>query len=401
MVFNILSNFSKDFENPDIINLMIIVDNLGWKYTGTLKELFQHEGFAVTRIEPYLSMLPSLTEISKKCLLSGNPTYSEIDNTQYTAIVEKGWVPYFNDSKFLYLPDINTLLTLPNIECQTYIVNYLPIDKTLHQPESTLGLPHDVHIKTLLERLVDMVLEFINKHNLKDKITIHITSDHCSTKIPQTLKNQIDTSFFKSADFEHITPRLVAVKTERFDNLPDNLKEDCFFLDQGKFGNDRYYLSARRSNRFSKLDNNCYVHGGISPEEVIVPYMAVQKIISTIKDLTIVLIKTTYRYKLETIELEIANPNESSAENITVEIINSNIESEVYPLDWLEGKRKTSAAIQARFKKTQSQDDSKYLNISLTFESNGERHQCEPIKLPITMKSMFEIKDKTIFDGLD
>jgi hypothetical protein len=368
LVFNVLPNHYHVFQNQETVNLLLIIDNLGWKYAETLKDLFQKAGFGVTEMEAYLSMLPTETELSKKCLLSGVPRYNEIDRKQYAAIVEKGWVPYFNDFRFHYLPDVDSLLKLKDIKYQTYVVNYLSIDKALHQPESLIGLPHDVHINTLLSFLVEKVVEFTNTHSLKDRIVIHVTSDHGSTKIPNTAKNDIDMDYFKDSDFEVITPRHIAVKPERFLQLPENMKEDCFFLDQGIFGNDRFYLATRRSNRFTKTDSESYIHGGLSPEEVIVPYMSFQKISARIEDLELLLTKSSYRYRLEVIDLEIANPNEYPVENIMIEILNSNIESEVYRLDWLDAKRKASLSIQGRFKKTQNEDDVKNLSFIVTFE---------------------------------
>jgi len=401
LIFNVLPNSANTFRDKKIINLMVIIDNLGWRFSNVLKNLFQDIGFSLHLIKPYLSMLPSATEISKKCLLSGSPTYKDIDEKKYAAIVEKGWIPYFDNSKFLYIQDLNKLLKIPKIEYQTYVVNYLPIDKSLHQPESVIGLPHDEHIRNLLSNLVEKVSEFIKRFNLKDEIVIHIVSDHGSTKISNNFKNSIDISFFKHSDFEDVSPRVLSVKTERFKDLPDSLREDCFFIEQNKFGNDRDYLCARKSNRFTKINEDHYIHGGLSPEEMIVPYMVCKKITKPVEYLTLFLIKTTYRYRLEVIELEISNPNEYPVENVVIETLNSNIEAEPFKIDWLDSKRKFEFSIQGRFKKTLSQDEIENLSLLISFECNGKEHKEPQINLPITMKSMFELKDKTIFDDVD
>ena len=400
LVYNILPNNSAKLQSQKDINLVIIIDGLGWRYTSILKNYFQNIGFETVETEPYLSMLPSTTEISKKCLLSGVPTYNEIDDKKYNAIVEKGWVPFFNDSKFKYIPDIDKLSEISKIEHGTYIVNYLPIDRILHQSESDLGLPHNEHINSLLEKLIEKVTDFINRHNLLDKIVIHITSDHGATRIPKNIKNEIDVNYFKDKDFDKLSHRFLTVDPERFNRLPENLKEDCFFLEQEKFGNNQNFLCARRSNRFLKIKDNHYVHGGLSPEEMVVPYIAFQKITTPIKNLKIQLDKTDYRYRLEIIELEIANPNEYPIENVNIEILNGNIESDLFILDWLDAKRKTTISIQSRFKKTLLQEDVENLTFSISYKCNEKtkRHQ---VTLPIKMKSMFEMKDKTIFDDFD
>jgi len=401
IVYNILPNYFDDFKSSVTKNLMIIIDNLGWRYAAFLKELFQNSGYGLVQMKPYISMLPSSTEISKKCMLAGSPTYNEIDNTRYTAIVEKGWVPFFGDSTFHYLSNYKKLEQISNVEHQTYVVNYLPIDPALHKKESELGIPHDEHIKTLLSYLIESIFEFIEKHNLQDDITIHITSDHGSTKIPETLNNGIDIGDFKKLGFQEISHRYAAAETELFNSLPDNLKEDCFFLKKETFGTKYNYLCARRGNRFSPTDGSHYVHGGLSPEETIVPYLQFRKIIAPVKHLTIQLKQTTYRYRLETVTFEIANPNEYPAEDITVEIINSNIESKPYSLDWVEAKIKVSASRQMRFKKTQHKDDTNNIRCLIFYTCNGKEYRSEEIRLPVTMKSMIELKDPSIFDDWD
>jgi len=401
IVYNILPNYYDSFKSAENKNLMIIIDNLGWRYAGILKDCFQSMGFGLVQMKPYISMLPSTTEISKKCLLAGSPTYDAIDNTHYNVIVEKGWVPFFENSTFQYVSDYKKLEQISDVEHQTYVVNYLPIDPALHKKESELGIPHDDHIKSLLSHLVKSVFEFIEKHNLQDLITIHIASDHGSTKIPEALNNGIDIGDLKKFGFEEVTHRYAVVGTEHFDSLPENLEEDCFFLKQGTFGNDRNYICARKGNRFVPTDGSHYVHGGLSPEETIVPYMQFRRIKVPVKHPTVLLKRTSYRYRLETVEFEIANPNEYPIEDVIIEVINSNIQSEPYRLDWLDAKRKISGSMQMRFKKTQNKDDINNIRYIVMYTCNSKRYQSEEAKLPITIKSMFELKDSSIFDDWD
>jgi len=93
-------------------------------------------------------MIPSETEIAKKCLLSGSISYNEIDDKKYKSIVEKGWIPYSMENKqFHYIENINKLKDLEIVEDHTYIINYLPIDTILHQREDEIGNSYDKEIK--------------------------------------------------------------------------------------------------------------------------------------------------------------------------------------------------------------------------------------------------------------
>ena len=401
VVHNVLPNYSKEFKSVENTNLMIVIDNFGWRYVDILREIFQNNGFNLVDLKPYISMLPTTTEISKKCLLAGAPSYNGIDNNYYASIVEKGWVPFFENSTFQYISNYKKLEEISDVENMTFVLNYLPLDSVMHKKESDLGISHDDHIRTLMFHLVSAVVEFVEKHNMQDSITLHIISDHGSTKIPKQVANGIDMKDINKFGYENITYRYASIGGKKFDTLPDNLKEDCFFLSKEKFGNDWHYICSRRGNRFIQTDDSFYIHGGLSPEETIVPYMQFKKIIAPVKHLTVVLKQTVFRYRLEKVDFEIGNPNEYPVEDIIVETVNSNIECDLYRLDWLEAKKKISGSMQVRFRKTQNIDDFNNIRLIIKYLCNGELCQTDEIKLSITMKAMYEVKDKRLFEDWD
>jgi len=400
MVFNILPNNADRLRPDETINLVLVIDNLWWALIPIVKDLFQMHGFFLSKVEPYLSMLPSETEISKKCLLAGAATYNDIDNKVYKNIVEKGWVPYFNDATFRYLSDPGKLDDIGTITGHTYVVNYLAIDKALHMSSDQIGMPHLKYISGLLEGFIEKIAEFIDRHDLKKKIVIHVLTDHGSTTIPADTANDLDVSGFKSTEFSIRSPRYIAVSNEKFSNLPDNWKEDCFFLDATEFGNDCHYLSARRGNRFVKTDDNSYAHGGLSPEEVIVPHLIFEAVKVAFQDLTLLLARDEFRYRKEKIVFEIGNPNDFAVENVRISIINSNIETDQAAIDFINGKNKSLVEMTAQFKQTANSDERNTLSLHMRFTCRDEKHE-QSVRIPITMRSMVEIKGKSAFDDLE
>jgi hypothetical protein len=256
MVFNILPNKALDLKRAGVVNLVFVIDNLGWAFSEMLRDLFQERGYFLAGAEPYLAMLPSETEISKKCLLAGAVGYQAIDDKTYKGMIEKGWVPYFNNNAFRYISDIGGLSAVNTIDAATYVVNYVAVDKALHHSADEIGMPHQDHIHHLLEKLVENAITFIEKHGLQDKIRIHVVSDHGSTRIPASMQNDLDPAFFKANGFEARSHRYVAVSGERFSGLAENLKLDCFFLPANDFLNPENVLCARRSNRFLPTDRD-------------------------------------------------------------------------------------------------------------------------------------------------
>ncbi|MCX8063071.1 MAG: PglZ domain-containing protein, partial [Anaerolineales bacterium] len=396
MVFNFLPNIAADLKQGGMVNLVLVIDNLGWSYAEMLIDRFQQNHFFLTSIEPYFSMLPTETEISKKCLLSGAIGYQMIDDKTYQGIIEKGWVPYFNHHDFRYLSDIGKLAAIKTIDALVYVVNYLAIDKALHQSKDELGISHREHIRHLLENLVNNCLEFVEKHGLQEKLRIHVISDHGSTRIPTEINNDLNLSIFKSEGFRLITPRLVAVSQNRFAQLVDNLKVDCFFLPANDFLLPEPMLCARRANRFVPTNRNTYVHGGLLPEEVVVPYLLFEPIGIPIQNLTVLLHTDQFRYRLETVELEVGNPNHQAVENISILILNGNVECEPIRIKALRGKTKTNVRFNARFRQTLNAEDQSNLRLHVRFSARGEPYVFDT-SLKITMKKMVEEKTSTIF----
>ena len=397
MVFNILPNKAVDLKRAGVVNLVLVIDNLGWAFSEMLRDLFQERGYFLAGAEPYLAMLPSETEISKKCLLAGAVGYQAIDDKTYKGMIEKGWVPYFNDNAFRYISDIGSLSAIETIDAATYVVNYLAVDKALHKSADEIGMPHRDHIHHLLEKLVENTVSFVEKHGLQENIRIHVVSDHGSTRIPAAVQNDLDPAFFKTNGFEARSHRYVTVSSERFTGLADNLKLDCFFLPANDFMNPENVLCARRGNRFLPTDKDFYVHGGLLPEEIIVPYMVFEPTTVSTQDLTILLKKNEFRYRMETIELEIGNPNDSAVDQIQVSLLNGNVESEPVRIAILNGKKNMVIQLKARFKVTSILEEQSSLHIRIRYHAHGEQYSFDVLP-KITMKKMVEEKSTSVFD---
>jgi hypothetical protein len=397
MVFNILPNIATELLRRDRVNLVLVIDNLGWSFAETLRDLFQQKGFYLLGTEPYIAMLPSETEISKKCLLSGSAGYTSIDDRTYKGMLERGWVPYFGENTIRYISDIGSLGSVENIDANTYVVNYLAVDKNLHRSSDEIGMSHRKHIRHLLEGLVENVSDFVNGHALGDRIRIHVVSDHGSTQIPAEMPNDIDPSFFKQTGFDARSHRYLEVSNERFSTLADNLKLDCFFLPANDFYLPANVLCARRSNRFLSVDKDVFVHGGLLPEEVIVPYMTFEPATVRLQNLDLLLKKNQFRYRLEILELEIGNPNEAAVEQVQVSVLNGNVEWDFETIPLLNGHRNLVRQASARFKPTTLPEDQTLLSLRVRFRCRGEAHAFD-VRLPIIMRKMVEEKSGNIFD---
>lgn len=397
LVSNWLYKNSSSFENQNKINVVLIVDNLCYSHSKLIQDLFADNDINMISSEPYFSMVPSETETSKKCLLSGKSSYIEIDQRSYTDILNKGWIPYFNSASFIYVSSLDRFEETSIEKSKSYFVNYHSIDIALHQEQAKLGTTHEKQINHLLTELVSRVMEILEDKNIIEQTIIHIISDHGSAKIHPNTKNDLDVKSYKKKSTIKTTERYVILSDEDYSNLPDNLKHDCFFIDKNRFGLLNHCLCARRGNTFKDYSFNSYLHGGLLPEEVVVPHLIFEKIEVKIEAPIVNLLRNKFRYKAEEIELQVENPNTIPLENIKIKILNSNVEALTKFIDWLNSKTKEVIKIQSRFKKSLLKEETDYLIFNISFLVNKKPFEYD-YKLDILMVSMVELKHTTDFD---
>ena len=111
-------------------------------------------------------------------------------------------------------------------------------------------------------------------------------------------------------------------------------------------------LCARRANHFLSTDKNSFVHGGVLPEEVIVPYMTFEPVSVPLQDLEILMKTNQYRYRLENIEPKIGNPNDAAVEQVQLACLNGNVDWDFQPITLLNGHHAETRQVQARFRKS-------------------------------------------------
>lgn len=398
LVFNIFPNIANDFNQDNTINLVLVIDNLAWMMASDLEALLRQNDFNLISKQPYLSMLPSETEVSKKCLLAGTPTYKDIDESSYTTIIEKGWVPYFNDASFKYLGNPGNLKALESIDAKTFVVNFHGIDNALHMSSDKLGLPHVQHVHNILEGFVATIVAFIKKHHLQEHISIHVVTDHGSIRLPKKAKNKLKPEDFNDSKFPEVSHRFVSVTNIGYEQLSDYLKEDCAFIPSNVFGNDKHYLCAKGANRFKPTDETTYVHGGVSPEEVIVPYMKFEAIKERVQDLTVHLVDREFRYRQEQIIFDLGNPNRYKVDDIRLTVLNLNIKAEPTTIDSLGDSKMSRVAIDGLFMKTNNIEEKNSIKLQISYYCLGKRYSFTAT-LPIEMKSMVDL-DTSMFDDL-
>jgi len=389
MLYKAVPNICHEIRDSKGVGLFIVIDNFNFKYINILRSLFKQRQFICEEPQGYFSMIPTETDVCKKCLFSGESERVSIKNRAYKQIIEEDWSIFLSDKKIKYLSNLGALKEKREKEYDMYFLNYCNIDELLHKDEDELGVNHWEKIYDELASLVYLVINFSKRLKIEDKLSIYICSDHGSTKIQEEIPNYIDRKYYnsKSEDKHH---RFVTVSDSQIENLPSHIESNCYVIKKDEFGLTENILIAKGYGRFVRTTTKYYVHGGLSPEEVIVPFVVFRKIAEEPKEILFYLERNIFRYSVKSsILFNLGNINDYEINNVEIGIRNSNIESEYVKFERIKAKEKINIEMLARFKKTISKKESEFLMARISYQFLGKTYMHDK-EFPITMKSIIQ-----------
>lgn len=370
--------------------LFIVLDNFNTKYLNDLQGFMQSEGFFLDQLDFRFSLIPSCTEVCKPSLLGGDPrppagTYNQIVESTWSARIGK---------KMLYLPHIGALRNVTLREHDVYFLNYLPPDLSLHQDEQQTGISHSQAIRSYMAALSLDIRSFADRIGAERDLLVIMTADHGSTIIPGNTPNVIDGKFYrdKIIDLHH---RYIKITDAELKKLPANVSGECFTLTRELYELPENYLVAQRLFRFGSTTDSVAVHGGVTPEETIVPLAIFTPVTITPKPLVIRLIDKSLRAggALNQLTFEITNTNTYVVEQVAVELLHPGLDVKELIVPSAAKLSTTKHVIQARFKRPRSGEAEIMVQMRLryTFLGQPQEQVLEfPVQIQMTMRTSMD-----------
>ena len=365
--------------------LVLIVDNFNAKFLGDLMRYMQNEGFYCEKPQYYVSMLPSCTEVSKKSLILAQP--EPFHGTAYEKVVEHTWSKALNNRRIRYLPHIGALRDIKQREHDVYFLNYLPIDIAFHQDEEQVGISHAKSARTFLRALSRDVGAFAQRIGADRDLVVILVSDHGSTRIPGDAPNIIDPKFFagRVQDYHH---RYVSISDDELQQLPDNVQFQCYLFEKARFGLEENYLAAREYYRFIETNVSTYIHGGLTPEETLVPVALFTPLTVTPKPLVVHLLENEFYYERKSvIHVELINTNSYECSELRVDIRNTNIDVQPVSIDRLAPLTQEALNLEGRFRRSYGKTEQLLIQLDYNFLGQPQR---QDVELDVIMKSLME-----------
>jgi len=257
--------------------IWLIIDGMTWWQGELMREACVGNGLHSQAQRPGVAVLPSITSISKRALVTGQAMsdlgQATIAETARAKLMRSNIRASVGDN----LPDAIKALRERN-DLQVCVVLFNMIDMLAHQ---TSTFTDDQGIRGYLEALA---------HDLGSaqrlcaeqgrRLHVLIGSDHGSTRLPDTasaaplptMVREIDEIW--EAELPEQEARKVGTRaavTDR-EQLPSIDPQVWYTLDRDRFQLDQHYL-VPRGYRYIKRRPSGWTHGGLSPEETIVPLL--------------------------------------------------------------------------------------------------------------------------------
>lgn len=372
--------------------LVVVIDNFNLKHYQILQQQLQQQGFFEQDMQHCLAMLPTFTEVSKKCIITGH--YEPFDGS-YSDAVRSAWETKLG-KRVCYLANIVDLRQTTERNHDVYFLNYIPIDFVLHQSDSHTGIDHRQSIQTYLKVLTQDIRSFANRLGADRDLMVVFTSDHGSTRIPSQTVNVLKGALYKkNAIDEH--HRYMIISDEDAAKLSKQVEYDCYLFKRTQYHLPQNYLVPRRLYRFLPTNDSAYIHGGLTPEETIIPMAVYQPFITTPHPLVVNMISSNKiiagtRFDLT---LEITNRNGYPVEQVSVEVVSANLDASPVILEEISQLQRQELSIKTRCISSADLSENE-LSIRLNFKFNNQGHEqiaIVPVKYDSLVKSKSNLDD--------
>lgn len=265
-----------DQDSRNVI-IWLIIDGMSWWQGALMLEACARQGLHPHRQRPGIAVLPSITSISKRALVTGQPTIDLAEQSIADAVRGKLKRSNIRGVVTYSLPKALAALRQDE-ELRVAVVLFNLLDVLAHQ---TAEFTDNPGIRGYLENLAGGLQDAGELCVERGRrLQVLIGSDHGSTLLPQgalaltlpTATREIDDVW--ESDLPEQEPQKPGTRAAATDiaQMPTVDSEEWYVLDRDSFQLDRHYLVPRKYTYLKRRPSG-WTHGGLTPEETIVPLL--------------------------------------------------------------------------------------------------------------------------------
>lgn len=386
-LLKLIPNIKQSIDNQKM-TVLLVVDNLGVRWIDYIEELFNSLEFATKQVDTYVAAIPTETKFSKTALLSSNMHYNRREQ-DYKKLTEQTMQEYFQEKKIAYLTKINELSSLPE-ETDFIIINFLMIDEFMHADQNKMASSRNDMIKNELKNLVNKLCKYLMD---KPNADVYVVSDHGSTRIMGSESLLIDSALIDDKISDK-TERYITVSDTQLSRTRKMFEDVGYIFEREKYELDNNYIVAKGYHVFKKITSDSYTHGGITPEEILVPFLHFQRSNQKIHPPLCILRNDSFRFNVKSkLSFVVENTNSFEVNDLFLSLDSGFISSEVDEINI--GTLSSFARCEVDFESVRilrmNNAIPTYISVIMNYKVGTLKYQ-DKIDLPIVVKSMQENK---------
>jgi hypothetical protein len=363
------------------LSIILLVDCLPLEFVYLVDDALRNVGFSRHDLHFRFAALPTITEYNKPVLVSGQWQH---DARSYDAILKARAQADWNNSEVVYLNNLKALSKMPAPqESAVVLLNFLDGDELLHSDVESKGTSYDEELHRLFARMAESV-DRISKEwaGPREHVGVYVVTDHGACRILEKEKQSFDSSIVSKL-FPDEKHRFAAIDEKQVGDIPDNLWalghrfKQPFVSDNKVFFLPNGHNTVRQSGKAKG-----FLHGGVTPEEVVVPF-ALYKLVKAAwktpatRFLNLDLIKETgkakfYIQRVVTLKVEIQNPNTVELRILRASVASPETDLKSCEVGVIPAASVSTIQMSCYFKKAALGE--KILDIEIAYEISGEQH---------------------------
>ena len=361
--YNIVNTINDNLNNCKVI--WLIIDGFSSVYVDVLISILKSNGINNIREEYHFAAIPTITSIGIPTQLNGKTPQSDT----YTLNRENALKHSFSSKRVIFKNSIGNFKEALESDFDLCCLHWKEIDEVMHKEDNDIEGQRIDEVKQLLNYRIEQIAENI-KGSTDRKVKLMISTDHGVTKC--LVKGQsINNSHLMDASKDNPKERCVELTGSL---AKVNLDEsEIYYLKAEQAFNRTDWAIARGYKYFGRFDYG-YRHGGLTPEETIVPFLSCEVSLHEILPISVSfggLVGLQLGFT-EIIRFIIKNDNDALIDILKVSVIEDknfsiDLSNRIQPLSSrsFDGKIKLSKATQVINDKTQ-------INVSINYLVFGE-----------------------------
>lgn len=266
---DVVKNIRTLIKDQSII-VWLVIDGFAAHYTSSLEMILKDHGINRIQTNWSFATLPTITQVAIPVTVSGKfaSAINDDDFFNRKELLKKA----FPDKRTIYSSQPSEFSsTLNNKTFDVCCLHVHDIDKEMHKNETDFYHGRLADIEHHLQRYIEVVSNFIKK-NPDRRIKLLISTDHGATKCltnAQMIKSPKLEELALSRPYERCIPLTEAVADQ-------NWERNDFYVLKKEVSRNKYDWAIARGYKYFGKNDSGYRHGGLTPEEVVVPVITGQ-----------------------------------------------------------------------------------------------------------------------------